>query len=81
MGDGEEGMEVAHSKGVRATTSGFEIVECLLPFVSTRSKYQLGYAAVPHDDIYMDIRHESVGWCSPCLVNVPFLRRLRLCIA
>ena len=39
MGDGEEGMEVAHSKGVRATMLGFEIVECLLPSVSTRSKY------------------------------------------
>ena len=62
MGDGEESMETAHSKGVRATMSGFEIVECLLPSVSFRSECQLGCAAVPHDYIYMDIRHESVGW-------------------
>lgn len=62
MGDGEEGMEVAHSKGVRATMLGFEIVECLLPSVSTRSKYQFWCAAVPHDDVNLDIRHESDAW-------------------
>ena len=81
MGNREEGMEVAHSNGVRATILGFGSIECLLPSVSSQSKYQLGYAAVPHYDVYMDIRHQGVGRCSPCLINVPFPRRLRLCIA
>ncbi len=61
MGDREEGMEVAHSNGVRATILGFEIIECLLPSVSSQSEHLLGHAAVPHDDVYMDIRHKSVG--------------------
>ena len=78
MGDREEGMKVAYSNGVRATILGFGIIECLLLSVSSQSKYLFGYAAVPHDDVYMDIRHESVGRCSPCLINVPFPRRLRL---
>lgn len=80
MGNGE-GMEFAHSNGVRATMLGFETIECLLPSVSSRSKNLLGCAAVPHDDVDMDVRHESIGRCPPCLINVPFPRRLRLCIA
>ena len=35
MGNQEDGVEVAHSNGVRATISGFGIRDCLLPFVSS----------------------------------------------
>ena len=81
VGDREEGMEVAHSNGVRATILGFEVIECVLPSVSSQNKHLFGYTVVRHDNVYMDIRHESIGRCSPCLIKVPFPRRLRLCIA